>query len=386
MKKKNVLLLGTSFSAIPIARRIKRHGFNLISVGSQREEGVHQFSDQVLHVDYSDFATLEKQTRDLDLFAIVPSCNDIAYANACKLAHGRGIFFPDTPERVSLLHEKDSFKKFLKEIDVDTPSSDPHVIDKSDCIIVKPVDSFSGRGCTVVPKRVQLPAAIEHAKAFSALNAVVVEEFVQGSLHSLSSFIDDGEIYANFFADEHCIHNQFAVSASNVPSLLESHQKAKLVEINEKIVQGSGILRGLLHTQFIISDDRIVVLEVMRRAPGDLLGQQHFLSTANDYWELYFTGFLPENLNSPKKQEAEIKFIVREIVATSNKQYFECLDLELSTPNILNVSFVPLIPSGNYVEKHPTQKIGILFYEVDNYSFRNRAPLDNANRKFIFKE
>ncbi len=70
-------------------------------------------------------------------------------------------------------------------------------------LLVKPSDSFSGRGVTKVFDRTELAAAVADARRNSRSAEVVIEEFIEGSLHSHSAFIKDQEIAFDVFVDEY---------------------------------------------------------------------------------------------------------------------------------------------------------------------------------------
>jgi formate-dependent phosphoribosylglycinamide formyltransferase (GAR transformylase) len=377
---KNILLLGTSFSALPLANRIKDKNYNLITVGKNKYEPTHQISDMQIYEDYSDAENLIRAIKNVTIDAIVPSCNDYAYATATKLANEIKINFPDSIKNIELLHEKSSFKDLVKELNMEYAQPVLDVKDRKSSVIVKPVDSFSGKGCSVVMPDEDINPAIKEALKFSSSNKYVIEEFIDGTLHSLSSFIHEGKIIKSFSADEFCLHNAYAVSYSEAPSSLDNSIINKMIDINNQLVLSVGLEKGLLHTQFIVEDDRVFIIEVMRRAPGDLLGLQHTLSTGIDYWSLYLAGFISNYKQKQENQRFKKKFVSREIIATKDPAFFESLEFlkddELRSSDL----FVPLLTSGSHIEEHPNDKIGIFFRTFSSRS-RSKNYLPSNNEK-----
>jgi hypothetical protein len=153
-----------------------------------------------------------------------------------------------------------------------------------------------------------------------------------------------------------------------------------MIDINNQLVLSVGLEKGLLHTQFIVEDDRVFIIEVMRRAPGDLLGLQHTLSTGIDYWSLYLAGFISNYKQKQENQRFKKKFVSREIIATKDPAFFESLEFlkddELRSSDL----FVPLLTSGSHIEEHPNDKIGIFFRTFSSRS-RSKNYLPSNNEK-----
>lgn len=379
---KNILLLGTSFSALPLANRIKNKNYNLITVGINKNEAAHQISDMQIYTDYSNIKELEKAVKHLNIDAIVPSCNDYAYSSATKLANILKIDFPDSEDTVNLLHKKSNFKKLIRNLNIDHALQIDDIDNRETTVIVKPIDSFSGKGCSVVKPKEEIRLAIDKALKSSSSKKYLVEEFIDGTLHSVSSFIDKGKIVQNFIADEFCLQNPYAVSFSQTPSSVENKFIKKMININNKIIVSTGLFNGLLHTQFIIKDNRVVIIESMRRAPGDLLGQQHFFSSGHDYWAYYLSGFIKDFKQTNYFKAPKRYFVTREIVATKESTFFECINFLSEGNNKSSTIFVPLLASGNLVEQHPHGKIGILFNINATKEIKNNTLLQNNDKKY----
>jgi glutathione synthase/RimK-type ligase-like ATP-grasp enzyme len=63
-------------------------------------------------------------------------------------------------------------------------------------LLIKPVNSFSGKGIVKVENKKELK---KHAHLIK--NGAIVEEFVKGELYSHSAFIKDGNIVVDFFCE-----------------------------------------------------------------------------------------------------------------------------------------------------------------------------------------
>ena len=165
-------------------------------------------------------------------------------------------------------------------------------------MLVKPDDSFSGRGMSKVTDPDDLPKALYDATKSSRSGEAIVEEFVDGNLHSHSAFIRGGDIIFDAFVDEFCTIYPYQVDCSNHPSALSPPIRDRVRKSVKKMVTALGLADGLLHTQFIVNETDVWLIELMRRGPGDLYGKLVELSTGVDYHDLMVRPYLDEALPS----------------------------------------------------------------------------------------
>ena len=164
----------------------------------------------------------------------------------------------------------------------------------TDASETEPNKSFSGRGISIVNKEGELAEAIMIAKAISEDLEYSIEEYVEGTLHSVSLFVDDHNIVDYFFVDEFCQTYEYAVDNSNFPSTLTKEVQNEVLETMKSIISKMRLTRGLLHTQFIKNDAGHKIIEMMRRCPGDLYGRLMELSENYQYHKNYL--MIPEDL------------------------------------------------------------------------------------------
>lgn len=71
-------------------------------------------------------------------------------------------------------------------------------------------------------------------------------------------------------SNEHYFKNPFLVSAASTPSIVTPIVEEKLCEESEKIAHLLSLKTGIFHVQYILKDEMPVIIEICRRAPGDL--------------------------------------------------------------------------------------------------------------------
>ena len=362
------LLVGSSFSAATIFFALKKRGIHVSVCGKIESDPCHQYADESFFIDYSDSEVLTKIVENGDFNYLVPSCNDYSYMSCTTVASKHDFPGYDTCKVAQILHTKGSFREFTSSRSLPAPRYVKYSSDKTDDfgelkypILVKPVDSFSGRGMEKILSEEQLPAAIDNAIKMSRSGEIVLEEFVEGSLHSHSAFIKNENIYCDFFVDEFCTIYPYQVNCSNHPSIIPETIQRRIRESIVNLIKSLGLVDGLLHTQLIMNGDEFWIIECMRRCPGDLYGSLVGFSTGVDYANLFISPFLNKEMSSPD-MNAEFRFFGRHTISVKDPIINFSFSHKIPSRN---VEVVPLKESGFRLDPAPFDKLAILFAEFD---------------------
>lgn len=374
-----VLLVGSSFSAAPIFHALRPEATHITVVGKKPDEPCHAFADASVFEDYSDREVLLDICQKGSFDAVVPSCNDYAYMAATYVADKLGYPGYDTMQTAEILHTKDAYRAKLKALSIASPvkygeftrSSWQGTLDAAVPLIVKPVDSFSGRGVEVVRDVEKLDNAVQKAFRFSKQKRMLIEQFVEGRLYSHTAFVADGSIFWHEFADEFCDAYPFAVDRSVFPSSLPYHITSEVHASVSRLVDDLAVNDGLMHTQFIANDSSFWIIECMRRCPGDLYGHQIELACGIDYARFYAIPYLGLSYDRDMTLPPAHWRVERRIVAASSAQPFFSVAL---TGEGSEIEFVPLKESGIELDRAPFDKAGVVFF---------RGRLGNGNAKDI---
>jgi len=368
---KRVLLVGTSFSASPIFFALKKYGFHVSVCGNAKDDPCHQYADKSYYIDYSKplelLALIESENFDF----LVPTCNDYSYLSAASVAEKYNFLGYDKLSVTNIIHKKNEFREFTQNNNIPVPlfktvnSFELHGIgDMKFPLLIKPVDSFSGRGMVKVEKERDLIDGLSYAKKESRSGQVILEEFVEGSLHSHSAFIENKKISLDFFVDEFCTVYPYQVNSSNHPSRLKDSMRMRVRSAIIDLINLLELNDGLLHTQFIVNGDKFWILECMRRAPGDLFGTMIERSVDIDYADLFIRPFLgmkyPTNLISSR-----LNFIGRHTISRQQSKILFSIKYSLEESE---VQVVPLKMSGEILEAAPFDKAAIALIRFKSLS------------------
>ena len=362
---KNILLCDANFCVLPIVQSIMTKGYHLSVVGSKLDDPAHHIADRSVPLNYADIDALYAHISQNSYDGIVPGCNDRSYMSLAYIAEKMNFPGFDSYETVLTIHHKDRFRAFAEKMNYPIPKAiySPDEAGSLDFpVLVKPVDSFSGKGMNKADNIEELGLYWKEAEQFSASGMVVAEEFVEGKLYSHSAFIKNKKIVVDFFVNEYCTVYPYQVNSSNVSTLLNEKVQESLRRWTEQFAEDLDLCDGLIHTQFISDNEAFYLIEIARRCPGDLYSQLIEKSTGVNYADLYAMPFC--GLELPDRVEKrEAKFVSRHTVSIDYECIFISSGLDIDDAHIQNV---PLKYSGEEMKAAPFDKSGIYFVEHSN--------------------
>ncbi len=354
------LLVDTNRAAVPIYRALCDMGHEVWVVGGKPSETLAKLASHYVQLDYSDAHQLASFVADKGFDYLVPGCTDLSYNVCAEINGGR---FPgiDSPASTNAINSKSEFRNVCARLGVSIPRVlSPEQAASAESVIVKPVDSFSGRGMTVLRSAVadNLGRALETACKASKTGNAIIEEFVTGQLFSHSAFVRDGKVVADFIVQEDCVTNPFAVDTSRVASdfpveMLESLRAGIL-----RLASSLKLADGLIHTQFIARGDRYWIIEMTRRCPGDLYSLLIEFSTGYSYAASYAAPFIGKEAVS----QADVR--VRERITrhtVTSRDGASLWGFRFAMPVDIRL-FVPLATSGDFIGPSPDGRAGIFFF------------------------
>lgn len=378
-----VLLCDANFCVLPIVKSIMKKKYHLSVVGALLDDPAHKIADNSIPINYSDINALEKHILENNYTYLIPGCNDRSYLSLSKIAEKFNYPGFDKYETVLDIHYKDRFRSIAEKFDYPVPKAVNKYEDIKKLkfpIMIKPIDSFSGKGANKVQDIQDAKKYWDEAREYSPTENVVAEEFIEGELYSHSAFIKDKKIVIDFFVNEYCTVYPYQVNSSSISTQLSENIQLKLREWVEKFAQDLNLVDGLIHTQFIANEDMFFLIEVARRCPGDLYSELIKKSTGIDYAELYSIPFIGEALPSEIKKD-KLKFISRHTVSVDKECIFISSGVNLDCKKIENVQ---LKYSGERMKEAPFDKSGIYFIEHKNIN--NMEILTRNLKDYVYVE
>jgi biotin carboxylase len=279
VKKKKLLILNGSHSDIPLIKSAKSLGFYVITTGNNPKLIGHLYSDERCYADFSDPDAILEIARKLNIDAVCSCSNDFGIITASYISEKMNLPGHDSYDTTMILHHKDLFKKYSVENDVPTPYAESFdniddalsSIDKRTFpLIIKPIDLTGGKGISVVRSVEKSADAINLSFSLSHLKRIVIEDFVEGTQHSFSSFIVKGKVAFYFSDNEYSYLNPYLVSTSAAPAINVNEVVDSLIQAIEKMAISLSLKDGIFHIQYLYNNKKAYILEITRRCSGDL--------------------------------------------------------------------------------------------------------------------
>ena len=361
---RKALLVDTNRGSYPLFDALRSLGWHVSVVGTSGSGPLTNLCPNFICANYSDPYELNKVVEDKSFDAIIPGCTDASYIACSELGYNKKYGF-DSLESRGQVFDKEKLRQLAARLDIQQPALLSEIDARSvEAIIIKPVDSFSGGGMARLsrPTKTRLRDAIDKAKMFSPSHRVIIEEFVVGQLYSHSAFLCNQTIQVDFFVQEDCIDNMFAVDTSCIALNISNNVQTQIRRSVERLAKELCLQDGLIHTQFIVRDGQSYLLEITRCHPGDLYGLLIQYSTGFDYAVHYLNAFLPNPLK-PRQFPVKPRLIIRHTITSSLG--LDLWSLQFHAPLKIR-EWVPLATAGNKLSPAPKGRVAIMFLEASN--------------------
>lgn len=281
MRKKILLLLDNSFNAIPFMLAARKLGYFVVTTGLYQNEFSQSFSNQYIQEDYSDFDKISFLYKKLNATAISCGTHDDMSYTASYIDNLYKIGGHDSLENIKTLHLKDNFKEFAKSLNIHSPLS--HLVKSTDDarlimqkikypVIIKPTDRAGGKGVKVITNKDEFLDGIEYCFNESFSNRILIEEFIEGSLHSFTTFIQKQKVIFYCTYNDYSYVNKYMTNSGIAPATHDNMKGISKIIIRdiEKMARELQLVDGLFHLQYIVDkNSNPFIIEVMRRAPGN---------------------------------------------------------------------------------------------------------------------
>ncbi|MCE2723336.1 MAG: acetyl-CoA carboxylase biotin carboxylase subunit family protein [Burkholderiales bacterium] len=363
-----VLVLDTNYAAGPIVQSLTEWGFDVWLCGSNPQDALARgIPDRYLQFDYSNSSELLQTVERFKFEYVMPGCNDRSYRACAAIASKVPLFGVDTLHTADTLNSKQKFRDFAKQIGLPVPQrfevdALPEWLGAR--VIVKPVDAFSGRGVRVVysADRPEVESAIKVAQSFSSTGNALVEEYIDGQLFSHSAFLVGGRVVKDFVVAEWGSANPFVVDTSYV---VRNFEQTRLDELRGYATRIADVLQlgdGLLHSQFILNDAGIFLVELTRRCPGDLYSELIQTTTGFPYASAYAAPFVERSIEAVSAPDSGA-LVLRHTLSVKEPVCFKAVSFRRS---LAVQKYVQLSRTGDLVRESPFGRIALMLLTAES--------------------
>lgn len=394
---KRVLMLNAGYCDEGTILALKKMGCYVITTGNRADLAGHKLADEYVYGDYSNKEQMLQIARDKKIDAICPCVSDLAVITAAYVAETLGLKGHDSYKATMILHNKDAFKTFAKELGgINTPLAQQFDSEEKALawaktnreypVIVKPVDLDSGRGINRADDLRELEEAIKIACEKSLSCRIVVEPFIVGSAHAFSIFLKDKKAAVICSNDENAFVDPYRVEVDRYPASCYELVKDDIIRQVERMAQALELSDGIFHLQFILRDGKAHIIECMRRVLGNLYSIPASNLCGGFDWEYW-------------NARAKCGFSMEDFpVDTQQRGCWNYRALFVSKPGIYQSIVIPeeyekhiykrviLHEPGDVITRPTLDPVGYLFMRFDDMETMKKVSVDDYERIYVQTE
>ena len=159
-------------------------------------------------------------------------------------------------------------------------------------VIVKPTDGSASQYIYQVNKNDALPDVYKNIRLIKSTN-FVIEPFFMGDEYSVEAYSENGK-HVVYCITKKYKNDYFVEVGHSVPADLQMELQHQIVSFVQKMLTTIGITNGPTHTEIIVSQEGIRLVETQSRVGGDMINELYEISTGIDILTLIVRGMLGE--------------------------------------------------------------------------------------------
>lgn len=140
---------------------------------------------------------------------------------------------------------------------------------KGSPLVVKPVDNMGGRGCRLVNKRQELPAALADACAHSRSGSAIVEGYMEGPEFSIDALVYKDTVTICGFADRHIFFPPYFIEMGHtIPTAIGHEDRLALIATFVRGIRALGLTCGAAKADIKLTPRGPMIGEIAARLSG----------------------------------------------------------------------------------------------------------------------
>ena len=278
MSKASVMVLGGGTWQVPLIKRIKELGYEVVCSNLYADSVGFQYAD---FGEVSDVKDLEKNlsfAKKHKVDAVLTDQSDIAVPTVAYVATQLGL--PNIGEDMAkLFTNKYLMREFCRSHKFPFPeyalcqSSDEvaRFLKKTGRkIIIKPLDSQSSRGVYEIEQESEISALFEDTKSYSKDGkSVIAERFISGTEFTIDGVMTPrGHVSLCISQKAHFSYNESIASELFFSNVNPDYDYDQLRRTNNAIVNASGLPFGLTHAEYKFENGEYYLIEIAARGGG----------------------------------------------------------------------------------------------------------------------
>lgn len=317
--KKKVMILGAGIFQVPLIRKARELGLQTLVVSPVGNYPGIGLADIFIESDTTDKEKVLAMAMQYNIDAIVTTGTDVSIPTLAFVANRMGLKGPD-PEVAETVTFKTGFRRFQQKRELTHPlfsrctsrEDALRFYRENNCkMVVKPDDASGSRGVSIVlpgNETAEVILAFDKALSFSRNKTVCAEEFVPGTEVGGDAFLQDGKVA--FITTTKKYMDGLIVKGHSIPGVLGSSDMQRVKIELENTTRALGYKDGPVNFDVIITQNRVVILEMGLRNGGNGITDIVYHAIGVDLVEVqlqYALGMIPEI--NPKMSEKYSSYV-----------------------------------------------------------------------------
>ncbi|MGH0033720.1 MAG: ATP-grasp domain-containing protein [Myxococcota bacterium] len=280
VEQKQIVVVGAGILTVPLIRRARDLGIRTIVMDGNPEAPGMALADTPVVVstrnDQRAAALAVELARSRPIDGVVTAGADVEVTVAA-IAQALSLPGPG-PEAAYLCNHKAAMRAALRDAGIPGPefAEIKSVSEAAEAaravgfpLMVKPMDNCGSRGVVRVDDSTALEPAVAAALPLSRSGSVLLEQFVEGSTHTVEMLAWDGRLDLCSIIDTHHGYAPFAVELRHEnPTRLPRPAREQMLDRAREAARAIGLVKGPAKVDFLFSADGPVVMEMTARLSG----------------------------------------------------------------------------------------------------------------------
>ena len=239
-------------------------------------------------------------------------------------------------------------------------------------IIVKANDLTGGKGIRKAENYSDAVEALKYSFERSRDKHIVVEPFLEGTQHTIVTFIADKKIISSVSCNCYSPVNPYLIQSETFPADNIDDIRDELHGIIENIVNDLDLVDGIFALQYFLCNGKPYIIEMMRRSFGN-----QFLTLADAYsgfpWEeAYIRAATGQSCADIKCGEPTAKFCGHHGIMAGKNGIIKSYTIPEEIQKHI-FKKIDILSVGQRIEDYMNERIAYLYYSYDNRDDMNEA-------------
>lgn len=293
-QRKRLMVLGASYSQIPLFRAARRMGVTTIAASIPGDYQGFGEADEIAYVDITDPEAVLEAAREKQIDGVATCCMDVgirALGYVCEKMGLPGLSIAAAEASCNKYLEKKAYllhgvntAHFYKVRDKEELSE---ALEKLELpVMVKAVDLMGSRGIFRCDTREEALQNFERSMKETAQDFCIVEEFIQGSMFGVEAMMSEGRlVYALPLGNDLREGNPPFPVGHYVPWERQEELISQVWQQTEKVAEALGYDNCPMDLDCMLKDGKIYVIEATGRAGATCITDTVSIYYGIDYFE-----------------------------------------------------------------------------------------------------